>query len=106
MEISRVILAVLFPPLAVYDKGCGTMFLVGLLTFPFYLPGLIAALLIIASTGQDSPRDRRFVEIPHTGSCESTPEKRKGAYVRLADGEIAEVIEGENAEIVKRKRGE
>jgi uncharacterized membrane protein YqaE (UPF0057 family) len=106
MEISRVILAVLFPPLAVYDKGCGTMSLVGLLSVFGYFPGLIAALLIIASTEHDAPADRRFVEIPTAGSFEPEPEKRKGAYVRLADGEIAEVIEGENAEVVKRKRGE
>jgi uncharacterized membrane protein YqaE (UPF0057 family) len=106
MEISRVILAVLFPPLAVYDKGCGTMFLVGLLTVFGYFPGLIAALLIVSSTERDTPGDRRFVEIPNSGSFQGEPEKRKGAYVRLVDGEIAEVIEGEDAEVVKRKRGE
>jgi uncharacterized membrane protein YqaE (UPF0057 family) len=106
MEVSRVILAILFPPLAVYDKGCGTMLLVGMLTFFFYFPGLIAALLIIASTENHTAGDRRFVRIPHAGNFEAEPAKRKGAYVRLADGAVAEVIEGENAEVVKRKRGE
>lgn len=44
--LIRIILCLIFPPLAVYDKGCGTMILVLLLTLLGWLPGTIAALLI------------------------------------------------------------
>ena len=44
--LIRIILCIIFPPLAVFDKGCGTMILVFLLTLLGWLPGTIAALLI------------------------------------------------------------
>ena len=44
--LIRIILCLIFPPLAVYDKGCGTMLLVLLLTLFGWLPGTITALLI------------------------------------------------------------
>ena len=46
MSIFRVILAVLFPPLAVVDKGCGSIIIVFLLTLAGWVPGVIAALII------------------------------------------------------------
>lgn len=47
MSIFRVLLAIIFPPLAVADKGLGSFFIVLLLT-PFgWLPGIIAAFLIL-----------------------------------------------------------
>lgn len=48
--LIRIILCLIFPPLAVYDKGCGTMILVFLLTLLGWLPGTIAALLICLSS--------------------------------------------------------
>jgi hypothetical protein len=33
-----------------------------------------------------------------------TKEKLKGSYIRLADGEIAEVVEDDQAPLEKRKR--
>ena len=42
----RIILCVIFPPLAVFDKGCGSILLVLLLTFLGWLPGTVAALII------------------------------------------------------------
>lgn len=92
----KVILALIFPPLAVLDKGCGTAIVVGLLTVPLWIPGFLAALFIIFS---DKPRDRRrFVEIPTAYADEDADEeKRKGAYIRLADGEVAEVVEDDHA---------
>ncbi len=46
MSLGRAILCVIFPPLAVYDKGCGSILLVGLLTIAGWVPGVIAAILI------------------------------------------------------------
>jgi len=46
MNIGRVILCLLFPPLAVYDKGCGSILLVTILTIAGWIPGIIAALII------------------------------------------------------------
>ncbi|WP_346882903.1 YqaE/Pmp3 family membrane protein [uncultured Algibacter sp.] len=47
MSIWRVILSIICPPLAVIDKGCGSIIIVFLL-WPFgWVPGVIAALVII-----------------------------------------------------------
>ena len=47
MSIWRVILSILFPPLAVYDKGCGSIIIVFLLTICGWVQGVIAALVIL-----------------------------------------------------------
>jgi len=47
MSIWRVILAVLLPPLAVYDRGCGSILIVLILTIIGWVPGVIAALIIL-----------------------------------------------------------
>ncbi len=47
MSCIRVILAIIFPPLAVYDRGCGSMVIVFLLTLCGWVPGVIGALLIL-----------------------------------------------------------
>ncbi len=47
MSIWRVILSILFPPLAVLDKGCGSVIIVLILTICGWIPGVIAALIII-----------------------------------------------------------
>ncbi len=47
MSIWRVLLSILFPPLAVIDKGCGSVVLVTILTVCGWVPGVIAALLIL-----------------------------------------------------------
>ena len=43
----RVLLAVIFPPFAVVDKGCGSFLIVFLLTFCGWIPGVIGALIIL-----------------------------------------------------------
>ena len=44
--ILRILLCIIFPPLAVLDKGCGSI-LVGLFLTCFgWLPGTVAALII------------------------------------------------------------
>ena len=47
MSCLRVLLAILFPPLAVVDKGCGSVAIVFLLTLCGWVPGVIAALIIL-----------------------------------------------------------
>ncbi len=47
MSFIRVLLAILFPPLAVIDKGCGSVLIVFLLTLAGWVPGVIAALVIL-----------------------------------------------------------
>jgi len=47
MSLGRVILSILFPPLAVYDKGCGSIVIVLVLTILGWIPGVIAALIIL-----------------------------------------------------------
>lgn len=44
--IVRYLLCLIFPPLAVFDKGCGTILLVLLFTLIGWLPGTILAFLI------------------------------------------------------------
>jgi uncharacterized membrane protein YqaE (UPF0057 family) len=47
MSIWRVVLAVIFPPLAVIDRGCGSILIVTILTILGWVPGVIAALIIL-----------------------------------------------------------
>ncbi|MHC1775085.1 MAG: YqaE/Pmp3 family membrane protein [Lentimicrobium sp.] len=47
MSILRVLLCIIFPPLAVIDKGCGSVLIVFLLTLADWIPGVIAALIIV-----------------------------------------------------------
>ncbi|MBR6063499.1 MAG: YqaE/Pmp3 family membrane protein [Bacteroidales bacterium] len=47
MSLLRVLLAILFPPLAVIDRGCGSVLIVFLLTLAGWVPGVIAALVIL-----------------------------------------------------------
>lgn len=44
--IIRIILCFIFPPLAVFDKGCGAIMLVIFLTLLGWLPGAVFALII------------------------------------------------------------
>lgn len=47
MSLWRVLLAIILPPLAVVDKGCGSFLIVALLTLFGFVPGIIAALIIL-----------------------------------------------------------
>ncbi|MBQ4822914.1 YqaE/Pmp3 family membrane protein [Aquimarina sp. MMG016] len=47
MSFWRVLLAIFFPPLSVLDKGCGSVLIVLLLTICGWVPGVIAALVIL-----------------------------------------------------------
>ena len=47
MSLFRVLLSIIFPPLAVVDKGCGSVLIVLLLTCAGWIPGVIGALVIL-----------------------------------------------------------
>jgi uncharacterized membrane protein YqaE (UPF0057 family) len=47
MSLFRVLLSIIFPPLAVVDKGCGSVLIVLLLTIAGWIPGVIGALVIL-----------------------------------------------------------
>lgn len=47
MSLFRVILSLIFPPLAVLDQGCGSVLIVFILTLCGWIPGVIAALVIL-----------------------------------------------------------
>ena len=46
MGFFRALICILLPPLAVLDKGCGSVLIVSLLTIAGWVPGVIAALII------------------------------------------------------------
>ncbi|MBI5117304.1 YqaE/Pmp3 family membrane protein [Candidatus Poribacteria bacterium] len=46
MSLGRAILCILLPPLAVLDKGCGSIIIVSVLTLLGWVPGIIGALII------------------------------------------------------------
>ena len=43
MSILRAIICLLLPPLAVFDKGCGAILIVTVLTLAGWVPGVIGA---------------------------------------------------------------
>jgi len=47
MGCFRVLLSIICPPLAVVDKGCGSIVIVFILTILGWVPGVIAALIIL-----------------------------------------------------------
>lgn len=47
MSLVRLLLAIIFPPMAVIDRGCGSFLLVLILTCFGWIPGVIAALIIL-----------------------------------------------------------
>jgi uncharacterized membrane protein YqaE (UPF0057 family) len=46
MGLMRAIVCIIFPPLAVVDRGCGTFLIVLVLTIAGWIPGVIAALIL------------------------------------------------------------
>jgi uncharacterized membrane protein YqaE (UPF0057 family) len=52
MGLGRALLCIILPPLAILDKGCGTILLVSLLTLCGWVPGVIAALVVCTKAGK------------------------------------------------------
>ncbi|NLX11930.1 MAG: YqaE/Pmp3 family membrane protein [Chloroflexi bacterium] len=46
MGCFRALVCIILPPLAVLDRGCGTVLIVTALTIVGWVPGVIAALLL------------------------------------------------------------
>ena len=46
MGLGRALLCILLPPLAVVDRGCGTILIVLALTVAGWVPGALAALFL------------------------------------------------------------
>lgn len=53
MGCARALVCLLFPPLAVLDKGCGTILLVTILTLIGWIPGVIAAMVVCVADDED-----------------------------------------------------
>ena len=59
MGCWRAIFCVIFPPLSVYDRGCGAIIIVTILTITAWLPGVFAALFInymVENRGYENPK--------------------------------------------------
>jgi len=54
MSLIRVLLAILFPPLSVFDKGCGSFVIVFILTLLGWIPGVIASLIILNNPNNEN----------------------------------------------------
>ena len=52
MGFWRVLICIIFPPLAVLDKGCGSLLIVSLLTLVGWVPGVIGALVICSNSNK------------------------------------------------------
>ena len=52
MSFFRVLFSILFPPFAVIDQGCGSLLIVFILTLCGWVPGVIAALVILNNPGR------------------------------------------------------
>ncbi|MCD8298836.1 MAG: YqaE/Pmp3 family membrane protein [Opitutae bacterium] len=50
MSVFRVLLCIILPPLAVIDKGCGSLLIVFILTLLGWIPGMIGALVILSGS--------------------------------------------------------
>ena len=57
MGCGRVLLCIIFPPLAVIDQGCGSIAIVALLTLVGWVPGVLAALIICNNPRHDNHDD-------------------------------------------------
>ncbi|MEZ4669828.1 MAG: YqaE/Pmp3 family membrane protein [Anaerolineae bacterium] len=112
-----VVLSFVFPPLAVLERGCSAVLLVSVLTVAGWFPGALVALFMTLTNAPS--KQRRYIQIPLRENGQDEDDsyaddveadefetKRKGAYIRLADGEVAEVVEEEEMRrSEKRKRG-
>ena len=52
MSLTQVFLSIIFPPIAVIGYGCGSVMIVFILTLCGWVPGVIAALIIINNTSR------------------------------------------------------
>ncbi len=60
MSCGRALLCIIFPPLAVLDRGCGVVVIVTLLTLAGWVPGVIGALVVCHSPPLVPPGSTRI----------------------------------------------
>ena len=68
MSFWRVLLSILFPPLAVIGQGCGSVVIVLLLTLCGWVPGVIAALVILNNPEPLRSMKNKNVKVADWGS--------------------------------------
>ncbi len=101
MILIRLILAFVFPPLAVLDKGCGTLLLVFALTLVGWFPGVLAAALVVLMDAvRQEPPPARVVVVPARAtrtvvipSADAEPVKRGPRYLEAPDGSALEIVD-------------
>ena len=79
MLIFRIIFAIIFPPIAVIDKGCGSIALVSVLTILGYFPGMVAALYITVKSGQSESYEDDEEFDDNDNELDYTPKKKRGS---------------------------
>lgn len=60
MSCGRALLSLILPPLAVYDRGCGSILVVFILTCFGWIPGIFAALIILNNTTDKNNLNNRI----------------------------------------------
>lgn len=101
MILIRLILAFVFPPLAVLDKGCGPLLLVFVLTLAGWFPGVLAAALIVLMDAvRQEPSPERVVVVPARATrtvvipnLDAEPVKRGPRYLEAPDGSALEIVD-------------
>ncbi|MGQ9887771.1 MAG: YqaE/Pmp3 family membrane protein [Aggregatilineales bacterium] len=101
MILIRLILAFVFPPLAVLDKGCGALLLVFTLTLAGWFPGVLAAVLVVLLDAiRQEPPPARVVVVPARASrgvvipnSDAAPAKRGPRYLEASDGSALEIVD-------------
>jgi len=61
MSIWRIIVCIVFPPLAVVDKGLGTVLIVLVLTLFGWIPGVIGAVIICNKAKRKNVKSKRKI---------------------------------------------
>ncbi len=102
--LFRLILAFLLPPLAVLDRGCCALFLVSFLTLAGWVPGVIAAVLIVLlDLWQRESEPARTVTVPGRAvrtvvipDADAKLSKRGPRYLEGPDGSALEIVDDDD----------
>ena len=67
MSLTQVLLSIIFPPIAVIGYGCGSVMIVFILTLCGWVPGVIAALIIINNTNRLNKKLNKNINVYDLG---------------------------------------
>ena len=92
MSFWRVLLSILFPPLAVVDQGCGSVLIVFLLTLCGWVPGVIAALVIfsVGKFGKFGGRDH--IAVLEVANVIVDDQDRSNALLKVAKNKSVKAL--------------